>query len=138
MEELLVALESAVYALLIAGLGYGTNWLRVHAKGKVQEALASLLGWAVSTAVTATHQTYVDAIKKAREDGKLTVSEQKHAMYLTIEKVKALMGFKGLKAMIAAYGVESIDDVLENLVEADIAEKKELDAIIAKENPQKG
>lgn len=84
------------------------------------------LGLEVESAVKAVHQTYVDAIKKAREDGVLTPEEAAKAKQMAVDVLKANFGLKGLKSLMKVLGLDEagLDKYLGTKVEASVAELK--------------
>lgn len=101
----------AVLALIAAGLAYGTAYLRARAEAirheQAQKMVLGLLERAhreVYDAVRATSQTYVDELKKAREDGKITDEEARQAQELAWQYFKAQMGAVALAELEAIVG----------------------------------
>lgn len=84
------------------------------------------LGAEIRAAVLECHQVYVDAIKKGREDGKLTPEEAAEAKRKTVEAIKSNLGTKGLKRLMRVLGIDEagIDKYLGSHVEAHVAELK--------------
>src|SRR5690606_2717156 len=97
--KIIEVLLPAVLALIAAGLAYGTAYLRARAEAirheQAQKMVLGLLERAhreVYDAVRATSQTYVDELKKAREDGKITEEEARRAREIAWQHFKAQMG----------------------------------------------
>jgi len=89
----------AVLALVGAALMLATSYLRARAEAirheQAQRMVMGLLQRAhqeVYDAVRATAQTYVDGLKKAREDGKITEEEARQARGIAWQHFKAQMG----------------------------------------------
>ena len=74
---------------------------------------------AVSTAVTYTSQTYVDALKKS---GEFTKENQEFALKVAIAKAKALLTEDAIKYLEGAYG--SVERYLEGRIEAEVRNQK--------------
>lgn len=94
------------------------------------EHLLLTLNDAVGTAVASTAQVYVDEIKKARADGRLTDEEKKNARRAAIREAKRLLGDRLCRELRKRTG--SADVALETYVEAEVAERKVLNL-----NPEK-
>lgn len=84
-------------------------------KGWVSADLGKKLELDVSGAVTEVYHEYVAALKKGREDGKLTEEEKKHARDLAIAKVKELGKEKGVD-YAKTYGLPAIMALIEKFV----------------------
>lgn len=89
-------------------------------KGVAERATTEVLHAAVEV-----HQTYVAAIKKGREDGKLTAEEQAEAKRRAIETAKANLGIKGLAGLAKVVGgAEAADKWLGTRVESTVSALK--------------
>lgn len=86
------------------------------------EHLLLTLNDAVGTAVASTAQVYVNELKKARADGKLTDEEKKNARRAAIREAKRLLGAKLCSELCRRTG--SADTALETYVEAEVGERK--------------
>lgn len=109
--KIIEILLPAVLALIGAGLAYGTAYLRARAEAirheQAQKMVLGLLDRAhreVYDAVRATSQTYVDELKRAREDGKITDEEARQARELAWQHFKAQMGSVALAELEAIVG----------------------------------
>lgn len=74
---------------------------------------------AVTTAVTVTSQTYVDALKRS---GKFTAENQKIALDLAVERAKKLLTAEARSFLGAAYG--NLNDYLVSRAEAEVRKQK--------------
>lgn len=91
---------------------------------------------AVTAAVREVNQTYVDALREGRADGKLTDEEKAEAKRRAIAVAKSNIGIKGLRAIAKALGLDSIDDWLASKVEAVIGDDKAAAKLKAAANPK--
>lgn len=73
---------------------------------------------AVYTAVSEVGQTFVDAIKEGRADGKLTDDEKKSAKKLAEARARELIGPKGLAVLAEIMGVGGVDKFIDSKIEA--------------------
>ena len=121
-EAMAKSLSTASSVLSSKGLKIAGNVLNHRIEHKISEIkdhrlesnTRELLD-AVKLAVSATHQTYVDAIKKARADGKLTRKEKEDPMQ---------MAFKASGDMLRQKGIFVATNVLRSYIEAEIYQRK--------------
>lgn len=106
LNPVLIAVLTALSSFVIYGLNQFTKWVKIKIDIALQEQdqiyaerIINVALDAIETAVLETKQTYVDAIKEAREDGKLTPDEMKKAMTQSFIKSKQLMGDAVYKAL---------------------------------------
>ena|SRR5690625_43277 len=115
MEDVLLTLSDvllpALLALFGAALAYGTAWLRNEAQAIKDERLRQTAIDAIDRAHAETYasvkhvaQTYVDDLKAAREDGKLTEAEKQEALERAVAMFKVRMGQHGLQQLAAIVG----------------------------------
>ncbi len=109
---------------LLAGLtGLLTKFVWDLIKNAKLRGLLSRAYAEIRDAVLEVNQTYVDALKKGREDGTLTDIEKAEAKDLAMDSFKSNFGRKGLKALGRVIGV-SLDSWLSSKTEAAVAELK--------------
>lgn len=128
-DEIYQALS--VFALAL--LGYGVRLLRNFAlefidkikDEKMQSALRRVTD-AAEVAVLATTQTYVDELRKHREDGVLTAEERSAAFNKAMEKAKASLGKEGAKQLTEHLKIseEELKIFLESKIEAAVAKQR--------------
>lgn len=127
MNEFLTTLLQAVLVAAVpvcaAFLGQGIRALAAYLGQKMESAalqkyLAAVAD-AVSTAVTYTSQTYVDALKKS---GQFTKENQEWALKVAISEAKALLTQQAREFLSEAYG--PLDRYLEGLIEAEVRNQK--------------
>ena len=78
----------------------------------------------VMSAVKEVHQVFIDELKKARADGKLTSEEKQQARDMAIAIAKSNLGAKGLKRLAKALGLGDVNSWLGNRVEESVADLK--------------
>ena len=80
-------------------------------------------GLSMRTIVVEVNAVYVDALKKANEDGVLTRAEREKAREMALDKFKEQWGVEGLKelAKIIGFG-DALDSWLGSLLESTIKE----------------
>lgn len=101
----------AILALIAAALAYGTAYLRARAEAiRHEQAQAMVLGILerahreVYDAAKATAQTFVDDLKRQREEGKLTKDEVREAQERAWQHFKAQMGAAALAELELVVG----------------------------------
>lgn len=123
MYELIAEYGMVAVALMLAVLTWVAMRLVALIKVKMIRELATR-GWdAARAGVSAVAQVYVDELKAAREDGKLTADEKKAAKAKAIAFAKSYLGTKGLKEAAKFF---DIDDWLGAKIEAVLGEDKRL------------
>lgn len=80
--------------------------------------ILSRAGVEISGVVLMVKQTYVDAIREGRADGKLTQEEKDEALDRALEALKANYGIAGLSKLAKILGLDSVEDWLLTHVEA--------------------
>ena len=123
LTTLLQAILVAAVPVCAAFIGKGLKALAAYLGQKTEsdeakrflEAVAD----AVSTAVTYTSQTYVDALKKS---GEFTKENQEWALKVAIAKAKTLLTEDAIEYLEAAYG--SLERYLEGRIEAEVRRQK--------------
>lgn len=127
MKEFLLALLQAVATAAVpVCAAYLVQFLRRKSKqiGAQTDSLTAkkMLDEAtdaVTTAVTVTSQTYVDALKKS---GKFTRENQKIALELAVEQARKLLTDEAKDFLSAAYG--NLNDYLASRTEAEVRRQK--------------
>jgi hypothetical protein len=90
-----------------------------YVRGVVERAFAE-----VKDAVLLVEQTYLSALRKANEDGKITEEEKKQALALAVAEAKKLIGMAGLKRLARVLGLGDVDAWLSSKVEVAVATGK--------------
>ncbi len=122
MYELIAEHGAMALALIVSGLSILiTRYLLVLIESKRIRDLVGRLWEETKAAVFEVGQTYVDALKEANRDGKLTAIEKREAKQRAIAIAKSNLGTKGLKALARIFDV---DDWVANKVEAIVGESK--------------
>ena len=128
MKEILPQLVQALIPLVIAiaswALYAASNWLQAHAKTEYQRGVLARLTEAVSTIVSETQQTTVEALKAAAADGKITAEEAAELKDGAISRVRGYLGKRGLKELETVFDREMIVKVIAYTIEAEIAQMK--------------
>lgn len=128
MKEILPQLVQALIPLVIAiaswALYAASNWLQAHAKTEYQRGVLARLTEAVSTIVSETQQTTVEALKAAAADGKITAEEAAELKDGAISRVRGYLGKRGLKELETVFDRDMIDKVIASKIEAEIAQMK--------------
>lgn len=127
MNEFLTTLLQAVLVAAVpvcaAFIGKGLKALAAYLGQKTESDMAkrflNAVADAVSTAVTYTSQTYVDALKKS---GEFTKENQKEALSRAVDKAKTLLTQEAIEYLEAAYG--SLERYLEGRIEAEVRNQK--------------
>lgn len=118
---------------LLAAAG-GRLLLMITSNKKAQDA-ARTLALHARDAVQATFQTYVEAIKKARADGKLTDAEAAEARAKAVAILRDRLGWKALtslgggllsKLFLGDKWADKVEKALGTAVEVAVADEKKL------------
>lgn len=127
LEMLFQIFELCIIPLLAVLTGYLVQWIKaktVEATEKNQKDVfdkyITMLGETISKCVSATNQTYVDALKKA---GSFDAEAQKHALNMTLTAVMSVLGKDAIEYLTAIYG--DLTGYLTTLIEAEVKAQKE-------------
>lgn len=119
LQAVLVAAVPVCAAFIGKGIKALAAYLGQKSESDVAKRLLDAVADAVSTAVTYTSQTYVDALKKS---GEFTKENQEFALKVAIAKAKALLTEDAIKYLEGAYG--SVERYLEGRIEAEVRNQK--------------
>lgn len=78
----------------------------------------------IGDAVREVYQTYVEALKEADRDGKLTTDEKVTAKRMAVAIAKSNIGKKGLARLLRVLGVDALDEWIGSKVESAIVGEK--------------
>lgn len=127
LEMLFQIFELCIVPLLAVLTGYLVQWIKaktVEATEKNQKDVfdkyITMLGETITKCVSATNQTYVDALKQA---GSFDVEAQKHAFDMTLNAVMNVLGKDAIEYLTAIYG--DLTGYLTTLIEAEVKAQKE-------------
>lgn len=119
LQAVLVAAVPVCAAFAGKCVNLATQYLSSKIENTKVKGYLDAAGAAVSTAVTYTSQTYVDALKKS---GKFTKENQETALNLSIEKARGLLTEEAAKFLTKAYG--DLNEYLRSLIEAEVRNQK--------------
>lgn len=123
LSTLLQAVLIAAVPVCAAFAGKCVNLATQYLSSKIENAnlkkYLEAAGAAVTTAVTYTSQTYVDALKKS---GTFTKENQETALKLSIDKARGLLTAEAVKFLENAYG--DLNEYLRSLIEAEVRNQK--------------
>lgn len=126
LEMLFQIFELCIVPLLAVLTGYLVQWIKaktVEATEKNQKDVfdkyITMLGETIAKCVSATNQTYVDALKQA---GSFDVEAQKHAFDMTLNAVLNVLGQDAIEYLTAIYG--DLTAYLTTLIEAEVKSQK--------------
>lgn len=129
LEYLVEILTAALAAAMITGISFGVKWLLSKTKGIENDTARKMLESALENAervghkaVMAVNQQFVDDLREAAEDGKITKDEAKKAMGKAKDKFLNVIDDKSLKILENSLG--SVDDWLEDFLEAQLGQLK--------------
>lgn len=125
MYELIAEYGTTALGWILSGLGLLLAKFVWHRIGN--EKVRGILerAWLeVKAAVKEVGQTYVEEVRRAMADGKLTEREKRIAKEEAVKIAKSNIGPKGLKALARALGLESVEAWLSNKVEAAVSDEK--------------
>lgn len=127
LELLFQIFELCIVPLLAVLTGYLVQWIKAktaEATEKNQQDVfdkyITMLGETIAKCVSATNQTYVDALKKA---GSFDAEAQKHAFEMTLNAVMNVLGKDAIEYLTAIYG--DLTSYLTTLIEAEVKAQKE-------------
>lgn len=127
LELLFQIFELCIIPLLGVLTGYLVQWIRAKTaeateknQKDVFDKYITMLGETVAKCVSATNQTYVDALKKA---GSFDAEAQKHAFEMTLNAVMNVLGKDAIEYLTAIYG--DLTGYLTTLIEAEVKAQKE-------------
>lgn len=127
LELLFQIFELCIVPLLAVLTGYLVKWIKAKTaeateknQKDVFDKYITMLGETITKCVSATNQTYVDALKKA---GSFDGEAQKKAFELTLNAVLNLLGQDAIEYLGAIHG--DLTDYLTTLIEAEVKAQKE-------------
>ena len=127
LEMLFQIFELCIIPLLAVLTGYLVQWIKAKTaeateknQKDVFDKYIAMLGETIAKCVSATNQTYVDALKKA---GSFDAEAQKHAFEMTLNAVMNVLGKDAIEYLTAIYG--DLTGYLTTLIEAEVKAQKE-------------
>lgn len=127
LEMLFQIFELCIVPLLAVLTGYLVQWIKAKTaeateknQKDVFDKYITMLGETIAKCVSATNQTYVDALKKA---GSFDAEAQKHAFDMTLTAVMNVLGKDAIEYLTAIYG--DLTGYLTTLIEAEVKAQKE-------------
>lgn len=127
LELLFQIFELCIVPLLAVLTGYLVQWIKAKTaevteknQKDVFDKYITMLGETIAKCVSATNQTYVDALKKA---GSFNAEAQKHAFEMTLNAVMNVLGKDAIEYLTAIYG--DLTEYLTTLIEAEVKAQKE-------------
>lgn len=118
-NEIFSSILEILTPILVAGLTFLSAWLAklitAKVKGEYLRGVLVRLDEAVFTAVKSVAQTYADALKSAREDGKLEPAERQEAKRRALNALKSYLGTRGIGELGKILGLASANQVEEYL-----------------------
>lgn len=126
LEMLFQIFELCIIPLLAVLTGYLVQWIKAKTaeateknQKDVFDKYITMLGETIAKCVSATNQTYVDALKKA---GSFDAEAQKHAFDMTLTAVMSVLGKDAIEYLTAIYG--DLTGYLTTLIEAEVKSQK--------------
>ena len=127
LELLFQIFELCIVPLLAVLTGYLVQWIKAKTaeateknQKDVFDKYITMLGETITKCVSATNQTYVDALKQA---GSFDAEAQKHAFEMTLNAVMNVLGKDAIEYLTAIYG--DLTGYLTTLIEAEVKAQKE-------------
>lgn len=127
LEIIYQIFELCIVPLLAVLTGYLVQWIKAKTaeateknRKDVFDKYITMLGETITKCVSATNQTYVDALKQA---GSFDAKAQKHAFEMTLNAVLNLLGQDAIEYLGAIHG--DLTDYLTTLIEAEVKAQKE-------------
>lgn len=119
LQAVLVAAVPVCAVYLRKGLKSLANYLGSKTESDTAKKHLDAVADAVSTAVTYTSQTYVDALKKS---GQFTEENQREALSVAIVTAKSLLTAEATEYLKVAYG--DLTEYLKSRIEAEVRNQK--------------
>lgn len=127
LEMLFQIFELCIVPLLAVLTGYLVQWIRAKTAEATEKSkrdifvkYIAMLSETIIKCVSATNQTYVDALKK---QGKFDAEAQKIAFNMTLNAVLNVLGQDAIDYLSAIYG--DLNEYLTTLIEAEVKAQKE-------------
>jgi hypothetical protein len=127
--DFIVRVTELLGALVLGGIGYLLKKTIDFVSSKSNSAwVRGVLGRVDGLAMRIVREIYqkeIEALKEAREDGKLTDEEKERFKTIAMDTLKEYVGPKGIKELTALLGASGkIDKFLSSTIEATIATEK--------------
>lgn len=119
LQAVIIAAVPICAGAAIKGVRAAVQYLASKSESEIAKKYLMDVADAISTAVTYTSQTYVDALKKS---GEFTKENQEWALKVAIAKAKTLLTEEAIKYLEGAYG--SLERYLEGRIEAEVRNQK--------------
>ena len=119
LKAVLVAAVPVCAAFIGKGLKALADYLGQESESDTAKRFLEAVADAVSTAVTYTSQTYVDALKKS---GEFTKENQQDALGIAVAQAKNLLTAEATAFLESAYG--DLNEYLKSRVEAEVRNQK--------------
>lgn len=119
LKAVLVAAVPVCAAFIGKGLKALADYLGQKSESDTAKRFLEAVADAVSTAVTYTSQTYVDALKKS---GEFTKENQQDALGIAVAQAKNLLTAEATAFLESAYG--DLNEYLKSRVEAEVRNQK--------------
>jgi len=115
-------IATLVLAALTWAFALLRKWVQESTKSQLLQRLMRSTSFVVDRSVQAINQAFVDELKAAAADGKLTPTERAKALAAAKAKAKSLLSFETLQQLGAEFG--EVDTLLETLVEGAVADNR--------------
>lgn len=119
LQAVLVAAVPVCAAFIGKGLKALADYLGIKTKSDTARKYLAEVADAISTAVTFTSQTYVDALKK---EDKFTPENQREALQKALAKAQSLLTEEARDFLQTAYG--DLNEYLKSRIEAEVRNQK--------------
>lgn len=119
LQAVIIAAVPICAGAIIKGIQAGTKYLASKAENETSKKYLEAVADAVSTAVTYTSQTYVDALKASKQFSK---ENQKEALKMAVEQAELLLTGEARTFIERAYG--DLQVYLVSKIEAEVRRQK--------------
>lgn len=130
LQAVIIAAVPICVGAIIKGIQAGAKYLASKTENEAAKKYLEDVADAVSTAVTYTSQTYVDALKKS---DKFTKENQEAALQMAVDKAATLMTAEARAFLEKAYG--DLNAYLVSRIEAEVRVQKQQANIITLGEP---
>jgi len=135
LNQALLLFGSAALGLLSVGLGWLTNWLAKKCKSEHWAGVIMKTDDVALKIVRDIYQSYVDPLKVANQDGKLTEAEKKHAKEQALDQLKSYLGTKGLNEIASLVSAGKLDSYLGTVIENAVSTSKNTGKLARRARP---
>ena len=119
LQAVIIAAVPICAGAAVQGVRAAVQYLASKSESEIAKKYLTDVADAISTAVTYTSQTYVDALKKS---GSFNKENQEEALSRAVDKAKSLLTVEAIAFLEEAYG--DVTEFLKTNIEAEVRSQK--------------